>query len=92
MRQIRQQIFRQIVQIRRSNTDVFQGEFVQDDVKFASRCRNTMLQGVRQTRGNDAAQQSERYCKAVRWSLCGVALITLYHKALCLSSIACYST
>ena len=34
---LRQRIFRQIVQIRRRNTGVFQGGFVQDDGKFASK-------------------------------------------------------
>ncbi len=37
VRGLRRRIFRQLVQIRRWNTGVFQGGFVQDDGKYASK-------------------------------------------------------
>ncbi len=42
---MRCQIFRQIVQKFRRNTDVCRGIFVQDDGKYASRCGATYVEG-----------------------------------------------
>ena len=46
VRQMRSQIFRQIVQKRRRNTVVFQGVSVQDDGKYASRWRTKPSGGL----------------------------------------------